>query len=100
MPSQILREPPIRKSSGDEDRTVVPAAEGREHLVPVEQAVGDARQRYLGVDLYGRDEDLRVLLCLGPDGLVDAGDEGVEVARVYGEAGGLAVAAPLPHQVA
>ena len=67
--------------------------------MPVEQPVGDARQRYLRVDLYGGDEDLRVLLRLGPYGFVDAGDEGVEVARVDGEAGGPAVAAPLAHQV-
>src|SRR5829696_1759465 len=40
------------------------------------------------------------MFALGPDGLVDAGDKSVEVARVHGEAGGPAVAAPLPHQVA
>src|SRR5918997_1471934 len=45
-------------------------------------------------------QDLRLLDALGPDGLVDAGDKSIEVARVYGEAGGPAVAAPLPHKVA
>src|SRR5918994_1722995 len=84
----------------NEDRAVVPAAERGEHLVPVEQAVGDTPERYLGVDLYGGGEDIRLLFSLGPDRLVDAGDKSVEVSRVYGEAGCPAVAAPLPHKVA
>src|SRR5215213_7324453 len=83
----------------DEDGTVVPAAKRCEHLVPLEQPVGDARQGYLRIYLDSRNEDLRVLLRLGPYGFVDTCDEAIEVTRVDGEASGSAVPAPIAHQM-
>src|SRR5215211_5162757 len=87
------------QAPGDEDRAEVAAPEPCEPLVPVEHPVRDAGERDLRVHLYGRLEDLRVPGVLRADSLVDACDEGVEVARVDREPGGPPVPAPLPHQV-